>query len=227
MSILGLFLIIGTSGNKYVIKRQQMVEQQLKSRDITEKSVLNSMLEVKRHLFVPKLYRDLAYHDRPLPIGQDQTISQPYIVALMTQLANIDPDEKVLEIGTGSGYQAAVLSKICKKVYSIEIIESLAKEARQKLKRLGYDNVRIRVGDGFMGWKKHAPFDAILVTCAPPKIPPPLLDQLAEKGRLIIPVGKKSQELKVMTKTSGKIKEKDIIPVSFVPMTGSKVQSMD
>lgn len=227
MSILGLFLIIGTSGNKYVIKRQQMVEQQLKSRDITEKSVLNSMLEVKRHLFVPKLYRDLAYHDRPLPIGRDQTISQPYIVALMTQLANIDPDEKVLEIGTGSGYQAAVLSKICKKVYSIEIIESLAKEARQKLKRLGYDNVRIRAGDGFMGWKKHAPFDAILVTCAPPEIPPPLLDQLAEQGRLIIPVGKKSQELKVMTKTSGKIKEKDIIPVRFVPMTGSKVQSMD
>ncbi len=225
--ILVFFLIIGAGGNNYSLKRHRMVEQQLRSRDITDQAVLDSMLQVKRHLFVPKLYRNLAYRDRPLPIGKGQTISQPYIVALMTQLADIDPDEKVLEIGTGSGYQAAVISRICHQVYSIEIIGSLAREARDRLKRLGYDNVRIKTGDGFLGWKEHAPYDVILVTCAPPEIPPPLIDQLAEDGRLVIPVGRERQELKVLTKVSGKVKERDTIPVRFVPMTGAKVQHMD
>jgi protein-L-isoaspartate(D-aspartate) O-methyltransferase len=204
-----------------------MVEQQLKSRDINDPEVLQAMLQVKRHLFVPEASRDQAYRDRPLPLVKGQTISQPYIVALMTQLAHLEPEEKVLEIGTGSGYQAAILSRLCRHVYSIEIIDQLAKEARQRLKKLGFANIHIKTGDGFKGWKEHAPYDAIIVTCAPPAIPPPLIAQLAESGRLVVPVGRTWQELIVLTKKSGTIHKERIIPVRFVPMTGSGVQTIN
>jgi protein-L-isoaspartate(D-aspartate) O-methyltransferase len=161
------------------------------------------------------------YGDHPLPIAGNQTISQPYIVALMTELADLAPGEKVLEIGTGSGYQSAVLSRLAREVYSIEIVPELARESAERLRKLGYGNVTVREGDGYRGWPEHAPFDAILVTAAPDRIPQPLLDQLAPGGRMVIPVGSFFQELKVLSKDrNGKITEKDILPVRFVPMTG-------
>lgn len=226
-STLFFLLITDAQSNRYALQRQRMVEQQLKSRDINDPEVLQAMLQVKRHLFVPEASRDQAYRDRPLPLVKGQTISQPYIVALMTQLAHLEPEEKVLEIGTGSGYQAAILSRLCRHVYSIEIIDQLAKEARQRLKKLGFANIHIKTGDGFKGWKEHAPYDAIIVTCAPPAIPPPLIAQLAESGRLVVPVGRTWQELIVLTKKSGTIHKERIIPVRFVPMTGSGVQTIN
>lgn len=209
---------------KFTQARKKMVETQLKARDITDKDVLNAMLKVQRHKFVPFHLRDLAYTDQPLPIGEGQTISQPYIVALMTQLADLQPDEKVLEVGTGSGYQAAILARLCKKVYTIEILEPLATQARRRLKKLGYDNIKVKCGDGYKGWKEYAPFDAIIVTCAPPEVPPPLIEQLSEGGKIVIPVGTTWQELKVIQKKDGEIKTTNIIPVRFVPMTGEGVK---
>ncbi|MBS3741732.1 MAG: protein-L-isoaspartate(D-aspartate) O-methyltransferase [Candidatus Cloacimonetes bacterium] len=230
--IMALLLIIfpackeDKTPNDFTTARKQMVQRQLEGRDITDKAVLEAMQKVERHKFVPPNLRNMAYADRPLPIGEGQTISQPYIVALMTQLADIQPHEKVLEIGTGSGYQAAILASLCHQVYTIEIIESLCEQARIRLTNLGYKNVYVKCGDGFKGWKEHAPYDAIIVTCAPPEVPQPLINQLAEKGKIVIPVGTQWQELKVITKENDKIKTSDIIPVRFVPMTGEEVEKM-
>lgn len=198
-----------------------MVEEQIAGRGVENTAVLDALRQVPRHLFIPESVRDQAYEDYPLPIGEGQTISQPYIVALMTQLADLGPDDKVLEIGTGSGYQAAVLSRLARQVYSIEILEPLGRRAAGILRRLGYDNVHVRVGDGYGGWPEEAPFDAILVTAAAPdQVPRPLEEQLKVGGRMVIPVGKYFQDLVVLTRTpEGKVR-RSVIPVRFVPMTG-------
>jgi len=184
--------------------------------------VMNAIRTVARHEFVPEGYRQYAYLNRPLPIGEDQTISQPYIVALMTDLAGVNENSRVLEIGTGSGYQAAVLAEIVDHVYTIEIIEALGRRAEQTLERLGYENVSVRVGDGYKGWPEHAPFDAIIVTAAPETVPEPLKEQLAVGGRLVIPVGPQygEQSLQVLVKqASGELTTSDVLPVRFVPFT--------
>jgi protein-L-isoaspartate(D-aspartate) O-methyltransferase len=199
-----------------------MVENQIKTRGIKNLRVLDAMFKVKRHLFVPPNIRHLAYEDCPLPIGGGQTISQPYIVALMTELLELKGTERVLEIGTGSGYQAAILAELSKEVYTIEIVEPLARKSEGLLKELGYKNIKLKVGDGFLGWQEFAPFDGIIVTCAPEKIPLPLLEQLAEGGRLVIPVGQYWQDLKLVRKMKGRITEANIVPVSFVPMLRNK-----
>jgi len=202
-------------------QREQMVQRQLVGRDITDRRVLDAMRRVPRHRFVPEQWRAEAYADRPLPIGRGQTISQPYIVALMTQLARIRPDARVLDVGTGSGYQAAVLGELCKEVLSIEIVEPLATEARQRLAALGYENIEVRAGDGYRGWIEKAPFDAIIVAAAPDHVPQPLIDQLAPDGRLLIPVGQFYQDLIVIHKRpDGTIDRRKAAPVAFVPMTG-------
>jgi protein-L-isoaspartate(D-aspartate) O-methyltransferase len=206
----------------YQAARQQMVTEDIKRRGIDDPRVLQAMLTVERHLFIPEHYRHMAYADRPVPIGEGQTISQPYIVALMTYHLHLQPEEKVLEIGTGSGYQAAVLAELANKVYSIEIIEELARTAQERLRQLGYTNVWVKSGDGFYGWKEYAPYDAIIVTCAAPSIPEHLVEQLMEGGRMILPLGGEPfhQSLTVLTKRGGKIEKQRITDVVFVPMTG-------
>jgi len=205
----------------YANERRRMVEDDLRGRDITDSRVLRAMETVPRHLFVPENLRPLAYADRPWPIGNGQTISQPYIVALMTQLAGPGKEAVALDVGTGSGYQAAVLAETCKRVYSIEIVAPLAKAADRRLKQLGYQNVTVRHGDGYRGWKEHSPFDVIIVAAAPDHIPQPLIDQLAPGGRLVIPVGKFYQDLIVVEKRAdGSTQRKNVAPVAFVPMTG-------
>lgn len=202
--------------------RQSMVRNQIIARGITDTSVLDALLSVPRHLFIPEKYRDQAYEDHPLPIGNGQTISQPFIVAFMTEAISPDSTMKVLEIGTGSGYQAAVLSRMVKKVYSIEIVSSLGIQAETTLCALGYNNVIVKIGDGYKGWKEHAPYDAIIVTCAPEKIPDPLIEQLAENGKIIIPVGRSGiQNMVLLTKSQGKLIKNTILPVRFVPMVDS------
>lgn len=184
-----------------------------------------ALLEVPRHLFVPPAYRPQAYENRPLPIGHGQTISQPYIVALMTALLNPQQDHMVLEVGTGSGYQAAVLSRLVKHVYTIEIIQPLAEQARKRLQQLGYDNVTVRHGDGYFGWPEHSPFDGILVTAAASHIPPPLIEQLKPGGRMVIPVGGRflTQSLVLVEKdAAGKVTTRQLLPVSFVPLTRAR-----
>jgi protein-L-isoaspartate(D-aspartate) O-methyltransferase len=206
--------------DEWAERRKQMVAVQMRRRDITDERVLGVMERVPRHLFVPEYHRAVAYQDSPLPIGHKQTISQPYIVALMTQLAQPRPDTKALDIGTGSGYQAAVLAELCQRVYSIEIIEALANEARDRLERLGIQNVIVRHGDGYQGWPEHAPFDVIIVAAAPDHIPQPLIDQLAPQGRMIIPVGRNAQELLVLEKSAnGEVHQKSVAAVAFVPLT--------
>jgi protein-L-isoaspartate(D-aspartate) O-methyltransferase len=206
----------------YFSEREKMVTGQIEARGIRDPKVLNAMRTVKRHQFVPDRLRDEAYGDYPLPIGEGQTISQPYIVALMTEVVEPKPNMKVLEVGTGSGYQAAVLAELCKSVYTIEIVEILGKQAERVLSRL-YKNVHVRIGDGYQGWPEVAPFDAILVTCAPTKVPQPLVDQLKEGGRMVIPVGEAGrQELVVLTKKDGRLQQHAIIPVRFVPMVDRK-----
>lgn len=200
--------------------REQMVAQQIAARGVKDKRVLQAMRDVPRHLFVPKEMQPYAYADSPLPIGYEQTISQPYIVAFMTEALGLRPVDRVLEVGTGSGYQAAVLSVLVREVYSIEIVEPLAKEATERLKHLGYTNVKVRAGDGYRGWPEEAPFDAIIVTAAPDHIPKPLLDQLSLNGRLVIPVGKAFQTLIRITRTEKGYKKERLLPVQFVPMTG-------
>ena len=196
-----------------------MVRNQIECRGINDKIVLTAMLNVPRQKCVNELYIEYAYEDTPLPIGEDQTISQPYIVAFMTDILDLKKSDKVLEIGTGSGYQAAVLSEICDTVYTIEIFESLGLKAEKLLKEIGYTNIKVKIGDGYEGWKEYSPFDAIIVTCSPKHIPIALKEQLAEGGRMIIPVGKKhTQELILMKKKNGKIKQHAILPVRFVPM---------
>ncbi|WP_238346166.1 protein-L-isoaspartate(D-aspartate) O-methyltransferase [Luteimonas saliphila] len=207
--------------------RSEMVEQQLATRDIDDPRVLEAMRAVPRHRFVPQALAADAYRDQPLPIGHDQTISQPYIVALMTQLARISPGDRVLEVGTGSGYQAAVLAELDAKVYSIEIVAPLARQAQRVLEELGYRNVVVMAGDGYAGWPEHAPFDAIVVTAAPERIPQPLLDQLRPGGRLVIPVGplQSMQELRVVEKQAdGSLHSRSVIPVRFVPLTGEAAE---
>lgn len=207
--------------DQYATLRQKMVNNQIKDRGVSDPLVLRAMLKVERHEFVPEEIRHLSYADRPLPIGQDQTISQPYIVALMTELLGLKGGEKVLEIGTGSGYQAAILAEIAKEVYTIEILKPLADSARERLKKLGYKNITVKDGDGYKGWPEYAPFDGIIVTCAPDHIPQPLIDQLKIGGRIVIPVGESYQELLLITKKpNSTLTSKSIIPVRFVPMTG-------
>jgi protein-L-isoaspartate(D-aspartate) O-methyltransferase len=198
--------------------RKKMVEEQIENRGIKDKKVLQAMFKVERHRFVPEGLQYLAYEDMPLPIGMGQTISQPYIVALMTELLELKGNEKVLEIGTGSGYQAAILAELTGKVYTIEILPELAKPAEKLLKDLGYKNIEVKCADGYLGWPGIAPFDAIIVTCAPPEVPKHLIEQLAEGGRLVIPVGEEFQELKLLVKKQGRIEEKNIVAVRFVPM---------
>ncbi len=209
--------------NKYTRARRRMVTTQIEARGIHHKTTLKALLEVERHKFIPDRYKQYAYIDQPLPIGENQTISQPYIVALMTELLQLEGGEKVLEIGTGSGYQAAILAELANQVFTIEIIELLANRADSLLEALGYENITVRAGDGYIGWESEAPFDAIIVTAAPPRIPPPLLEQLAEGGRMVIPVGTDYQELLLVEKIEGKITKKSIIPVRFVPFTGDSI----
>jgi len=206
----------------FALARRAMVADQLETRDIRDKRVLTAMGRVPRHLFVDLESRGQAYEDYPLPIGEGQTISQPYIVALMTQCLELKGGETVLEIGTGSGYQAAVLSLLAARVYSIEINAKLADEAAGLLKKIGYANVEVRSGDGFFGWPDQSPFDGIIVTCAARRVPQPLLDQLREGGRLVIPVGETNaiQRLLRLRKVKGQIREEEITLVRFVPMLG-------
>ncbi len=202
-------------------ERRTMVARQMKRRDIRDPAVLAAMERVPRHRFVPRSMRRYAYADRPLPLGCRQTVSQPYIVALMTQLVKPSPAKKALDIGTGSGYQTAVLAGLVKHVYSVEIICELADTARARLAALGRKNVTIRCGDGYQGWAEHGPFDIIVVAAAPKEIPAPLIEQLAPGGRLVIPVGGKDQDLVVVIKdAAGKTQRHVIAPVRFVPMTG-------
>ncbi len=216
--IIGILPVIIVA-QKYDKEKQQMVKQQIVDRGIKDTKVIAAMKDVDRHVYVPKNYRDMAYSDRPLPIGNGQTISQPYIVALMTELLELEEGEKVLEIGTGSGYQAAVLSHITSEVYSIEIIEELAEQAKDNLQKQGYDSIKLKIGDGYKGWEEYAPFDAIIVTCAPSDIPEPLKEQLAEGGRMVIPIGDKFiQELVLFEKKNGELEKQEISSVRFVPM---------
>lgn len=206
------------SENWWKGEAEMMVNTQIVSRGVKDDRVLKTMKNTPRHLFVPKQTEKLAYSDRPLPIGKGQTISQPYIVALMTELLELKGNEKVLEIGTGSGYQAAILSQLADKCYSIEIVETLALSAKAILKQLGYDNMLVKWGDGYQGWPEHAPFDRIIITAAPEEIPKKLVEQLKVGGRMVLPVGKWNQELILITKNANGIKKESIIPVRFVPM---------
>ena len=211
------------AADRFVSQRLDMVDRQLRGRDITDARVLQAMQAVPRHRFVPPRLQDLAYRDSPLPIGHGQTISQPYIVALMSQLLAVEPGQRILEIGTGSGYQAAVLAQMQAEVFSIEIVPELGRRAQAALAPLGYDNIRLKIGDGYQGWPEHAPFDGIIVTCAPTQVPQPLEDQLAEGGRLVIPVGESHfQQLFLMVKSGGVIRQEKIVDVRFVPMVDQK-----
>ena len=208
-----------TSGqDNFQTLRERMVETQIRARDVRNAAVLQAMGRVPRHLFVPDDVRPFAYDDRPLPIGRGQTISQPYIVAYMTEALQLAPAHTVLEIGTGSGYQAAILADIVKQVYSIEIVPDLAESARRALAQAGVRNVEVRTGNGYLGWPDRAPFDRIIVTAAPPEIPQALVDQLAAGGIMVVPVGTSHQEIVVVTKTPGGVIQQRTIEVRFVPM---------
>jgi protein-L-isoaspartate(D-aspartate) O-methyltransferase len=211
-----------------VRSRQGMVKNQLMAGGITNPEVLKAMSDVPRHEFVPAAMRPFAYVNGPLPIGHGQTISQPFIVAYMTQVLELTNSDRVLEVGTGSGYQAAILGKLCKEVYTIEIVPELAESSRQLLGRLGFENVHVKAGDGYLGWPEKAPFDAIIVTCAPDHVPEPLVNQLAEGGRLIIPVGEEGtiQQLVLLRKREGKILRENKLDVRFVPMTGKATNGL-
>jgi protein-L-isoaspartate(D-aspartate) O-methyltransferase len=205
----------------YQFLRQAMIENQIIDRGVSDERVIKAMNDVPRHLFVKESLRDLAYADGPLPIGHNQTISQPYIVAYMTEILQPDTHHIVLEVGTGSGYQAAILSKLVNHVYSIEIIPELGKEAANRLDKLGYDNVTVKIGDGYNGWEEHSPFDRIIVTAAPEQIPKKLVDQLKSGGLMILPVGKTSfgQDMRIVKKDrTGQVTTQETIPVRFVPM---------
>ncbi|MBI5730192.1 MAG: protein-L-isoaspartate(D-aspartate) O-methyltransferase [Ignavibacteriales bacterium] len=228
MHALILILILCLSAflqdDPYVQDRERMVRTQIEMRGIKDQAALSSMKKVQRHLFVPKDLRDNAYDDRPLPIGYGQTISQPFIVAYMTEIIRPNKNSKMLEIGTGSGYQAAVLAEIISDVYTIEIITELSNSSEKRLKELSYKNVYVKNADGYYGWKEHAPFDAIIVTAASEYIPPPLIEQLKDGGRMIIPVGSpfQTQMLMLVEKKDGKVTTKSLMPVIFVPFKRSK-----
>jgi protein-L-isoaspartate(D-aspartate) O-methyltransferase len=208
--------------DQYALKRRQMVDQDIRGRGVKDPVVLDVMSKVPRHVFVDSWYSARAYEDHPLPIGEGQTISQPYVVALMTESLRLRKGDRVLEIGTGSGYQAAVLAGIVREVYSIEIRKPLAARAERTLSDLGYRNVKVRYGDGYFGWEEQSPFDAIIITAAANHIPPPLIKQLKEGGRLIVPLGSTVyfQTLTLVTKREGELDVEQICPVAFVPMTG-------
>lgn len=232
LKILAIFLLAGINNllfcfslfaqveDTFKVHREKMVEEQIVARGIEDEKVLEAMRKVPRHEFVADHLKPYAYEDRPLPIGFGQTISQPYIVALMTELLELEEGEKALEIGTGSGYQAAVLAEIINQVYSIEIFKELGERAKERLERLGYSDVKVKIADGYYGWEEYAPFDAIIVTCAAEHIPPPLLGQLKEGGRMCIPVGGpfQVQTLMLIEKKGGKITSRGILPVRFVPL---------
>jgi protein-L-isoaspartate(D-aspartate) O-methyltransferase len=230
VAVLLLLIVAACQGEPYTeadfgAARRRMVEEQLTGRGIKSHAVLQAMAAVPRHEFVPENVRKFSYADEPLPIGYDQTISQPYIVAFMTEQLDPQPADRILEIGTGSGYQAAILSRLVSEVYTIEIVEPLAKRAGADLKRLGYENVKVLAGDGYKGWPEHAPFDGIIVTCAPDHVPKPLVDQLRDGGRMIIPVGAPGmQELFLLRKRGTKVEQTAVLPVRFVPMTGKSHQ---
>ena len=216
-----LFFFLLPQTDSYKAMREQMVKNQIEARGITDPEILRAMRKVPRHLLVPFDQRKYAYEDRPLPIGEGQTISQPYIVAYMTDLIAPKKYMKVLEIGTGSGYQAGVLAEMVEEVYTIEIVENLGKRAKKDLDNLGYTNINFRIGDGYQGWKEQSPFDAIIVTAAAEKVPQPLTDQLKEGGKMVIPVGPegKVQDLLLLEKSKGQIKTTNLGPVRFVPFT--------
>ncbi|MBE9514218.1 MAG: protein-L-isoaspartate(D-aspartate) O-methyltransferase [Chloroflexi bacterium] len=210
-----------SSSTDYDKEREHMVESQLMRRGIKDRRVLDAMRQVPRHLFIPKDMRDLAYCDGPLPIGQGQTISQPYIVALMTELLELTGQEKVLELGTGSGYQAAILSRLVSQVYSVERHATLAEQAEKVFTQLGYDNIVISVGDGTLGWPEHSPYEAIIVTAAAPDVPQPLMEQLADGGRLVAPVGSRWSQVLAKVKRQGETLTKEhLTAVAFVPLVG-------
>ena len=211
--------------DRYAAARNKLVDESIVARGIKDPRVIEAMRKVKRHELVPADLQAQAYEDRPLPIGFDQTISQPYVVAAMTEAAQVAPGEKVLEVGTGSGYQVAVLAELGADVYTIEIVEPLAKRTHALLERMGYTKLHVRIGDGYQGWPEAAPFDAIVVTAAPEHVPQPLLDQLAVGGRLVIPVGKDGeQDLRVITRGKDGTTSETLFPVRFVPMTGKAQQ---
>jgi protein-L-isoaspartate(D-aspartate) O-methyltransferase len=209
-----------SSVSDFAAHRQQMVQRQMMTRGINDARVLAAMRKVPREEFVPSESRAGSYEDGPLPIGYGQTISQPYIVAFMTEQLRAKPSDRVLEVGTGSGYQAAILAELVSEVYSVEIVEALAKNAEATLQRLGYKNVHLKIGDGYKGWPEEGLFDAIIVTCAPDKVPQPLVDQLKDDGRMVIPVGDRfAQQLYLLEKKNGQLKQSATLPVRFVPMT--------
>jgi protein-L-isoaspartate(D-aspartate) O-methyltransferase len=211
--------------SRYRLMREKMVISQIERRGVNDPRVLKALRSVPRHAFVPKHLTEQAYDDNALPIGEDQTISQPYVVAVMTQSLELRGSDRVLEIGTGSGYQAAVLAELVHHVFTIEIVESLAKQAKGRLGKIGYENITPRTGDGYGGWPDESPFDAIIVTAAPDHIPQALVAQLKVGGKMVIPVGDFEQQLMLLTKqTDGSVKEKRIIPVRFVPMTGEALE---
>ena len=210
-----------TSAREFAVERERMVKEQVAMRGVTDERVLRAMRKVPREQFVPEQIRGQSYSDGPLPIGYDQTISQPFVVAFMTEKLGLRPTDRVLEIGTGSGYQAAILAELAAKVYTIEIVEPLGKRAEETLQRLGYKNVQVKIGDGYQGWPEHAPFDAVIVTCAPDHVPRPLVEQTKEGGRIVIPVGPAGdQTLYLLEKKNGRLEQRNVLPVSFVPMTG-------
>ena len=210
------------SDSDWIKLRKEMVDNQIKERKISDTRVIQAMERVPRHLFILEQNKMDAYQDRPVPIGFGQTISQPYIVALMTEVLQLKKGEKVLEVGSGSGYQAAILAEIVAEIYTIEIIPDLANFAQKNLNRSGYSKVTVKTGDGYLGWKEFGPFDAISVTCAPENVPPPLMEQLKENGRMVIPVGREGeiQDLILLKKIAGKLQKQTILPVRFVPMQG-------
>ncbi len=214
-----------SENDPWLQQRLEMVEHQIRRRGVQDEKVLDALIRIPRHLFVPKNWESQAYDDCPLPIGYSQTISQPYIVALMTELARPQPGDRALDIGTGCGYQAAVLAELVQQVYSIEIVEPLADQARARLTKQGHTNVEVRFGDGYQGLLEHAPYQIIMVAAAPDHVPQPLLDQLAPGGRMIIPVGRSSQELFLIEKSQeGALKRTTVAPVAFVPMTGTALK---
>ncbi len=218
---LAVFTPVPAPAREFATDRARMVKFQIAMRGVINERVLTAMGKVPREQFVPENLRARSYTDRPLPIGYDQTISQPFIVAFMTEKLELKPTDRVLEIGTGSGYQAAVLGELAAEVYTIEIIAPLGQGAKATLNRLGYRNVHVKIGDGYKGWPEHAPFDAVIVTCAPEHVPRPLLEQLKDGGRIVIPVGEAgAQKLYLLEKKEGKLRQRAVLPVRFVPMTG-------
>jgi protein-L-isoaspartate(D-aspartate) O-methyltransferase len=226
LAVLVALAVPAGAGDRFEAQRKAMVEEQIRQRGITQPEVLTAMGQVPRHMFVPESLQAQAYAHQPISLGNGRTIYQPYVVALMTSLLDLKRGSKVLEVGTGTGYHAAVLSRIARQVYSIEIVQGVANQAAKRLENMGYPNIEIRVGDGYQGWPEKAPFDAILLSAAPPHIPKPLIDQLRVGGKMVVPVGGFFQDLLVITKTADGIEKRTVIPVRLAPMRG-KVQNGD